>query len=546
MAKTRSKAPDNIQAAALVLEDKGQNSLLYNARVIDYLTNSNQAGNTELAWYYYSRIPELRYTCRYVASALSIATLYVGEADSSGNAPKRLSDNHPAVDLLEEFGGGYEGQSGLLDRLGLHLTVTGDSVLIGPKTGTGGEEQPFDQWRVYSIDEVYARNGKIFIKLPGNAIEQPIPDTTMAVRVWRPHPRRFYDSDSPVKGSFSVLRELDLLDQHVAASAISRLAGAGLMVIPDEIDLPNADMEMEGTEVDKFVALLTEVMGLAIKNRESASALIPIMLRGPAEYIDKIQHFDFHTAFSDQVPTLRDGAIRRLALGMDVPPDILLGSSQSNSWSSWQTDESTLRVHLIPMLQLICSSLTVGWLRPMLDELPLSDKQKEQIPNIVVHFDVSKLKIHQDISGDAEALYDRMEIGADALRMATGYGEDSAPTNDELAKQILLGLVRGGNAQILPYALTALKDNFGLKLLPYVKDTLDEVLPRATEKYGPEGVADPNAPRATAGKPPNATPPVETPTPTGPVPGQRSQDKQTSPPPVPNGPDPNNNAPGKG
>lgn len=551
MAKTRAQLPQ-LQAAALVLEERGQNSLLYNARVIDYLTNSTQAGNTELAWYYYSRIPELRYTCRYVASSLSVATLYVGETDTTGGPPKRLPKGHPAIDLLEEFAGGYDGQSELLDRLGLHLTVTGDSILIGPKTGTGGAEPPFDQWRVYSVDEVYARSGNIFIKLPGNALEKQIPDSTMAFRIWRPHPRRFYDSDSPVKGSFSVLRELDLLDQHVAASAISRLAGAGIMVIPDEIDLPNADMETEGTEIDRFVALLTEVMGLAIKNRESASALIPIMLRGPAEYIDKIQHFDFHTAFSDQVPTLRDGAIRRLALGMDVPPDILLGSSQSNSWSAWETDASTLRVHLIPMLQLISSSLTVGWLRPMLESLPLTDKQKEQIPNLVVHFDVSNLKIQQDVSGDSQALYDRMEIGADALRMATGYGVDDAPTDAELAKQILLSMVRGGNPQMVPYALTALRDNFGLKLLPYVKDTADEVLPRVSAKYGPEGIEDPNAPRVKAtapidpnaagpGRPPNATPPVETPIPTGPVPGQRSQDKQMSPPSIPKGPDPNNN-----
>ena len=328
---------------------------------------------------------------------------------------------------------------------------------------------------------------------------------------------------------------------------MSRLAGAGLMVIPDEIDLPNADMEMEGTEVDKFVALLTEVMGLAIKNRESASALIPIMLRGPAEYIDKIQHFDFSTAFAAEVPTLREGAIRRLALGMDIPPEVLLGSSQSTSWSAWQTDESTLRVHLIPLLQLIASSLTVGWLRPALETLPLTDAQKEQIPNLVVHFDVSNLKIRQNISGDAEALFDRFEIDADALRLATGYGPDSAPDNKELAFQILLALIRGDNPQIVPYALTALRENFGLDLLPDVRTTAEDVFPRATEQVAPEaggvvpartigiGATGPGAPQS-----PTPTPksnPVK-----GPTPGKRSQEKQTSPPPTPKVGDNSNNA----
>ena len=529
----RKEKVDNLQAAAIVLEDRGINSLLYNTQVIDFLTNNVQSGLTDLAWHYWQRIPELRYTTRYIANALSVATLYIGEANSSGNAPERLDKNHPAVKLLEDFAGGFSGQSDLLDRLALHLTVAGDSVLIGPKTGDGGGEPPFDQWKVYSTDEVSARSGKIYVRFPGNSKEVPIPNSVMAVRIWRPHPRQWWDSDSPVKGSFSVLRELDLLDQHVHASAISRLAGAGLMVIPDEIDLPVSDTEVEGTEIDRFVALLTEVMGIAIKNRESASALIPIMLRGPADYLDKIQHFDFSTAFSEHVPELRTGAIRRLALGMDVPPEILLGSSQSTSWSAWQTDESTLRVHLIPMLQLIASSLTFGWLRPMLEELPLSAKQKEQIPNLVVHFDYSNLKIRQDVSGDAEALYDRLEIDSNALRMATGYGPGSAPSDEELAKQILLSLVRGSNPQMVPYAITALRDNFGIKLLPEppAEGGEEAPLPGEPEMNG-NGV----------GRPGLSTPEAETTPVSGPLPGNRSQEKQVAPPPIPDIVDQSNNS----
>lgn len=412
--------------------------------------------------------------------------------------------------------GGFTGQSELLDRLALHLTVAGDSVLIGPRTGTGGAESPFDQWAVYSSDEVSARSGVIYLKFPGNSKEVSLPDDVIAIRIWRPDPRFRWDADSPVKGSFSVLRELTLLDQHVHASAISRLAGAGLLGIPEELDLPTGDMEIEGTEVDRFVALLTEIMGLAIKNRESAAALVPIILRGPAEFIDKIKHFDFSTAFSEQVPELRMGAIRRLALGMDVPPEILLGSGSSTSWSAWQVDESTLRVHLIPLLQLIASSLTEGWLRPALEELPLTDAQREQIPRLVVHYDVSNLKIRQDVSGDAQALYDRGEIDADALRLATGYGPDSAPNNEELARQILLDLVHSGQPDLVTYALNALRENFGLKLLP--------------EKEA----GDPEAPSGAPEGP--ATTPVS-----GPLPDSRSQAKQVSPPPIPQIYDQNNN-----
>ena len=508
-----------LAAAGMELVPRGQNSLLYNSQVIDYLTNSVSDGNNQLAWYYYSKIPELRYTARYISNALSLACLYACEIDSCGEKTK-LPEDHPASQLVKNFAGGATGQASLLDRLGLHLTIVGDSVIIGPYDGAV-LPPPFDQWRVYSTEEVSARSGDIYVKFPGNAREVRIPDGAVAVRIWRPHPRLWWDAESPVKGSFSVLRELDLLDQHVHASAVSRLAGAGLLGIPDELDLPNGDMDIEGTEVDKFVAMLTEIMGLAIKNRESAAALVPIILRGPAEFIDKIQHFDFSTAFSEQVPELRLGAIRRLALGMDVPPEVLLGSADSTSWSAWQTDESTLRVHLVPMLQLIADSLTDGWLRPALETIPMSDAQREQIQNIAICFDVSKLKIRQDISGDAQALYDRDIIDATALRQSLGYGPDSEPTKEELALQILLKLVNSNQPDLTAYAIDALRDEFGIKKLPKATSAL-------------------TAGEAPVGAPPGPNSPETTPV-KSPLPGERSQEKQTSPPPVPKTGDQSNN-----
>lgn len=570
MAKTRSsysyeeQSRKDLIAAAFILEEKSDSSLLYNAQTIDYITNNVQAGASHVAWYYWSRIPELRYVSRYIANALSVATLYVGIADSSGAAPTRVKPDHPAYQLLEDFAGGYNGQKDILDRLGLHLTVAGDSVLIGPKNGKNSLEAPFDQWRVYSTEEVYSRQGKIYVRFPGNSKEVPIPDAALAVRIWRPHPKLWWDADSPVKGSFEVLKEIDMLNSHILASGASRLVGAGLLGIPEELDLPGSDIETDGTEVDQFVALLIEIMGMAKKNPESPAARIPIMVRGPAEYIDKIKHFDFSTEFSHMVPDLRMGAIRRLALGMDVPPEILLGSSNSNSWSAWQTDESTLRVHLIPLLQLITSSLTVGWLQPMLETLPLTDAQKAEMPNLVIHFDTSNLRIHQDVSGDAQALYDRFELDADSLRIAIGYGPNNVPTKRDLAKQILFELIKSNNPQMVPYALEALRDNFGITDLPDPKSLADELFPRATAQVAPTAEGDvpagksalnPTTPAGhdqpgTAPAPGTANPvgaPSKGPAPAttpvkGPLPGARSQAKQTSAPPVPKIVDQSNNA----
>lgn len=513
--KTRSNRPqpepnppvEVIQAAAYPLVPR-QSDGPYKERVVDIML---QNPGDDLAWYYWKKIPELHYLTRYVANALSIVKLYIGttKGDPKSN-PEELRPRHYANDLLANFAGGPIGQSDLLDRLALHLTVPGDSVIIGPRDPSTRLAYPFEQWKVWSTNEVTSRNGQVFIKKIGSYQETPIPPGALAVRIWRPDPQYHEKADSPVKAAFTVLRELDLLDKHVAATAVSRISGAGIYWIPDEITFAAEDVETEGVEIDPFVRHLTEVASIAIKNPDSAAAVLPVIIRAQAEYIAAIRHDTFSTPFDERVPELRLTALRRLALGMDVPPEILLGQAQSTSWSAWQTDESTLRVHLVPLLTLIASSLTVGWLRPTLEELPLSDKDREEAQNLVVWFDYSNLKIRQDVSGDAQALFDRHAIDEDALRLNSGYSSNSKPTNEELARQILLSLVRN-NPNLAGYAINALRTEFGLTELPEACDFACE---------------------PAQGRPPSGDP-AETTEPATPLPGDRSQDKQTDPPPVP-------------
>lgn len=501
----QEQSEDILQAAAFPLDSKGNDTSIYSKAVTDTMVNT---AAYDLAWYYWGRIPELHYISRYISNALSLANLYIGKESGIPGQPEAVGTRHSANALLANFAGGKGGQSQLLDRLALHLTVAGDSILVGPQEGKN-PPAPYNQWNVYSTSEIYSKNGTIYVRQPGRKPEVQLPAGAMAVRIWRPHPQKWWDADSPVRASFTVLRELDLLDQHVHASAVSRLAGAGLLLIPEELDLPTDETEAEGLEVDQFVKTLTQVMSMAIKNRESAAALVPIMLRGPAEFLAALRHVEFSTPFDERVPELRMGALRRLALGMDIPPEILLGQGTSTSWSAWQTDESTLRVHLTPLLQLITSSLTVGWLRPALETLPMTDAQRAEIPQLVIGYDLSNLKIRQDVSGDAQALNDRFLIDDDATRLAMGYSANSEPNKKELARQILFHLVRN-DPGLAPYAIDALRENFGIDMLPPAPEHL---LPQA-------------------GRPTEGEPPVDSGT-GGPLPGDRSQDKQTSPPPAP-------------
>jgi hypothetical protein len=475
------------------------------------MLRGGQSADTESGWYYWARIPELRYVARYVANSVSMARLFVGKVDTDPFNPEPVGPRHPANALLEAFAGGLVGQSQMLDRLALHLTVTGDSILAGPAEGAATPPRfPFDTWRVFSPAEITSRNGALWYKTPAGR-DEPLPDSVWPVRVWRPHPRLWWEADSPTRSCYRVLREIDLLDQHIQATAISRLAGAGLLAIPDEITIPGDEVETEGADTDPFVKVLTEVMALAIKNRESAAAIVPIILRGPAEFLAAIKHFDFSTTFDETAPELRTIALRRLALGMDVPPEIMMGTGDASHWQAWQVDESTLRVHTVPLLQLIAGSLTEGWLRPALREIPLSPAQRDEIDQLVLWFDVSNLLIHPNVAEDSEALYDRGLIDADALRLRTGHGSGDAPTKTEQVTQALLKMVRDGGPTMTPYAVSALRE------LGY---PFPEAAPTTALTRPPGRPVEP-------GPAPAVSPPAK------PLPGKRSSDKQVAPPPIP-------------
>lgn len=323
----------------------------------------------------------------------------------------------------------------------------------------------------------------------------------MALRIWKQSPVEYWRADSPVKACFDVLRELQLLNQHVKATAISRAKGSGILLLPEEMVLPTSEVEIEGMDVDPFTLVLTEVLAAALKNPDSAAALVPIILRAPAEFIGLIRLLDLSTEFDAMVPELRNNAIRRLALGMDSPPEILLGSSESSSWSMWQVSEAEIRLHIRPMGNLIASSLTEGWLKPALAMIPMAEQTREGLDRIGIYADYSALNVRPDVGQDAAALHAAHLISDDAYVHILGLGEKEKPTSRDVEYQLLLEIIRT-NPQLAPWAIDSLNERFGFNF------------PKPP---------DPNAAPAENGTPPNLPPTGTAPM----IPGERSVAKQT-------------------
>lgn len=446
------------------------------------------------AWDLFDEVGEEHFLASTLAAYMGQARLFIGKRPENPTDDLIPVNDGPAVDLLDQL----RGQSGqlnqMLTRFGINLFVAGDGYLVGvPRDGyesparsvsanpfltqippdiEAGYQVPLDQveWSMRSVEEVRVSQGTVTIddgspdengELKGRVYNA---DDVFLVRVWRPHPRKHWWADSPTKASRSVLRELVALTMHISAQVDSRLAGAGIFIFPAEAreavkaQLQAAgqlDQEFDDAEDDPVMSALMTAMIDPLKNRDSAAAVVPLVITPPAEYADKIRKIDFSTPLDDQAMTMREEAIRRLALGQDCPPELLLGTDSMNHWGAWLVKEDTVTTHLEPPLALVCDALTSGFLWPLLVQQGVSEDEAGQY---VIWYDVDHLIIRPNRSADAKDLYEAGVLSSDALRDAAGFNESDAPTQLDPAVATALAMVQQTPSLIQVPGLAALVD----------------------------------------------------------------------------------------
>lgn len=436
MARTTPRPPKK-EVLAEISEGITQSTALIASAVrmsgpLDYSKASKLGRDWQnLAWMFYDIVGEYRFACDWVGSMLSKAVLYPTLDKRDGEGPQRVTDGLPD-ELMDMLADGEEGQSDLLRAMGIHFTVAGECYLVGT---TVDDE---DYWNIYASTELSARSDKWY----ANGKEIKSDSDPLVIRMWMPHPKNPQMANSPSRAMLPILAEIDALTKHVAAQIDSRLAGAGILWVPTEMSFPTQPVTHEdgtvsttGTGVSAFMAMLQNVMSTAIQNREDASALVPITVSAPADQIGAVKHMQFWSELDRQAVELRNEAIRRLALGMDMPPEVLLGVADTNHWAAWAADESAIKAHTEPLLKIIARSLAAGYLRPLLRDAEQAvggEPLDFPIRSYGIGADTSQMRLRPNRSKEALELYQNGELSAVALRRETGFSEDDAPDADEM------------------------------------------------------------------------------------------------------------------
>ena len=418
------------------------------------------------AWNFWRQEGELAYAVSWLANMISRVRLVVAEVSDTDAEPVLVEDG-AAVEILNRLAGGVGGQSQLLKEFSTHLSVPGEGWLVGEQPdGAIAESPDFERWMVLSAEEIRparrkVRGEAVFEIREGEGEGQasdamywrPISPDSLVVRFWRPDAQYGWRADSPTLHALGALTELDLCNKRILANLMSRLVGNGILLYDKgRLSIPEQGAPAEGAEaVDNFAKLLVDVASQAIADPMSPAAGIPIPIGWSATDMDGfdpkmlMQVIKFGDATDEKLIGQRESALKRVATTMNTPQEVMLGMKGLNDWSVAQIEEGAVKTNVSPDVELICHSLTTGYLYPRL-------KAENQVltgptgGRLVVWYDPTAITVRPDRSKNALDAYDRFELNGSALRMEAGFADEDAPAPNELVEMLLKKIARDNPA----------------------------------------------------------------------------------------------------
>jgi hypothetical protein len=401
-----------------------------------------------LALGYYDKLGPCRYPANFHAAMLAPIRLYLGVRDEKGEI-EEIEDSKGILSRLEDPGGGH---ASLLSNYAILRFLAGESYLLN----TADEDDP-DGERFEIVSPLELRlntDGKNYqrIRAPGlspvELISADEDDLDMLelgeARVWRFHRRHptYSDwADSPVRSVLHLYEELELLHLEAKSQLRSRIARAGILFIDGRITFTLAgpgdpdEAEPEGVadedpEEDELLDALIEAVIAAISDPDSPAAHAPVIARVENQtglpLKDLIHHWmhdiDENFPSTERIEKLHGW----IAQGIDLPPEISLGFSDSNHWNAWLVDEQAWEAHGKPDAVAFCQDITEAYVRRKAIAESLEDAE-----NVICWFDPAEVTTDPDRSKNARDLYRDGELSGETYRDVLGFAKETDEPSDE-------------------------------------------------------------------------------------------------------------------
>jgi hypothetical protein len=148
----------------------------------------------------------------------------------------------------------------------------------------------------------------------------------------------------------------------------------------------------------------------------------------------------------------RAEAVQTLGRTIELPMERIQGMADLNHWSGWLIDADTYSAYIEPLVGVVTEALAYGLLRLMLAEAD-PPWPPDLIERMVVAADASQLVQRPDEGKVATEGYtlEVPALSAESWRKANGFGDDDAPSDEELQRRLayMAGLDQGIAAKVL-------------------------------------------------------------------------------------------------
>lgn len=413
------------------------------------------------AWDMFDDVPEVKETVWYLGNQIAKLRLFPAVDIDGVAVPVTDPDSGvastvaaTAVDELARLRSIKGGQADILRKLEQNFEIVGECYIVGwaARTVTGEEDDgtPYsveipEDWQVRSIEEVENKDGVFYVledpdtqSGQGRKVE-PKQDTI--IRVWLEHPKRQALADSMLRALINDCRTVSALTSQLYGESLSRHS-AGILLLPAELSFGPSDEtedEEEGeAKRDEFQDAYDAATLDPITDPTSPNIAQPMTIRGPGELLDKVRHITFGRVTDAAIDARIQGRVERIARGLPVPVEKVLGHMQTTFANASQIDEDEFEDYLGPRADIIMDALTFSFLQPQLFDNPATRADAQRI---FVSYDPSALIAQPDPEQSADEGARLGYIGGEAWRRVKGWTEDDAPDPAELL--ISLAVQRG-------------------------------------------------------------------------------------------------------
>lgn len=276
-----------------------------------------------------------------------------------------------------------------------NLYVAGEFYYVHAKQG---------EWRIVSI--VHPDQKAIFA------------NADHVVRGLWPSPIDPDQPDAPLFGVLSILEDMDWLSRLSRSQSANRVGMRGILGSADGLNFAGG-----GDFWDEWDKSLRAKMS-------DPTDVGPVHLRGAKELVEPMASGRGMGGLSWVVPDFpydariegrMEALIHRLAYGLPIPPEILLGLSSQSRATAFQVEENSYRAHIEPPA-LIVAQIATDVLKTLMPDVDI-----EVIP------DPTLLLAKRSTVQDVKDAYDRNEVSGTYFREVLGIPEWAAPTPEERA-----------------------------------------------------------------------------------------------------------------